>query len=366
MTAAIHDVDAAIRRIVALTPADSQPSEYARSLLEAELESSAKPFPMGIVAGRSSNAALASALISAERLSRPESVASRPEGIVDLGVIEWLLRPALPLTSGLFLRPVSGPWHSLRGDEVSSFSAAVCRLDAAISGGPSAQIGTGAVVGTRPNGQLAILTNAHVVEQVRFKFGWPTLPGITIVCRFQCESVLSSTSVYTAAPEFRQHDSFDAALIFLKAEDVQRMPIPIGSADPLGSDLSSPIGIVGHPSFDSRFDPFPKTFGFGEEFGILRFSPGFVRDVRVRPWRSGSVETILHDASTLSGSSGSPMIDLASGKLMGLHFGGWPRPRTDSVSNDADLFEANGAVPIWRLTNSPMFSDIQFVDSWAF
>lgn len=87
--------------------------------------------------------------------------------------------------------------------------------------------------------------------------------------------------------------------------------------------------------------------------------------VNCRQWRSCFVSVALHDASTLSGSSGSCLFDLVTGKAIALHFGGWPRP-VDLRPNAGErlsesIFEANGAVPIWLLAADPVFDGIDAV-----
>jgi endonuclease G len=145
---------------------------------------------------------------------------------------------------------------------------------------------------------------------------------------------------------------------------MQPRPLPIESSQPIEVD-SLTIAVIGHPWFDSRLDPFPKWFGFGEEFGIKRFSPGRLRELGVRVWRDHRVLTLLHDATTLSGSSGSCILDLESMRVLGLHFGGWPiekrQIRTIAGSFAAQLFEANGAVPLWNLSRDRFCADVSFV-----
>ena len=50
---------------------------------------------------------------------------------------------------------------------------------------------------------------------------------------------------------------------------------------------------------------------------------------------------ILHDCSTLGGNSGSPLIDLETHKVIGLHFGGIEK-------------NANFAIPLFAMTQDPL------------
>ena len=53
---------------------------------------------------------------------------------------------------------------------------------------------------------------------------------------------------------------------------------------------------------------------FGDKYNVKRLAPGQV--MRVED------ELLMHDCSTLGGNSGSPIVDLATGEVLGLHFSG--------------------------------------------
>src|SRR5437763_13683780 len=96
------------------------------------------------------------------------------------------------------------------------------------------------------------------------------------------------TNVYYILPPF------DLALVYLDQENIDGINIPPG---PLALSNSTPnpligftIGVLGHPSFDSSLDPFPTYFGFGQDFGINRLSPAYIRTMESRYWRHQHVE----------------------------------------------------------------------------
>lgn len=111
-------------------------------------------------------------------------------------------------------------------------------------------------------------------------------------------------------------------------------------------------------------DHFPKYFGFGSDFGVKRFSPGEIRVLENRDWRGSNTEVVLHDATTLSGSSGSCIINLTNLHVVALHFGGWPMPERLIKIHDTDLlaqlFYHNGAVPLWKLLDDPLLKEVDF------
>ncbi len=69
---------------------------------------------------------------------------------------------------------------------------------------------------------------------------------------------------------------------------------------------------------------------------------------RLQPGRaigySDQLSTLEYDCSTLGGNSGSPVFDLASHQVIGLHFGGKYR-------------SGNYAVALWKLTDDPLLAE---------
>ena len=58
-----------------------------------------------------------------------------------------------------------------------------------------------------------------------------------------------------------------------------------------------------------------------------------------------NIKAIFHDSSTTGGSSGSPVFEIATGRVIGVHFG-------------CDPFRLNHACPIWKLKNEPILKEI--------
>jgi V8-like Glu-specific endopeptidase len=351
-----------------LVPTGEDPKEYLRAVLDAGVAAVSPETPMGIVrtATGSSISAYSSAILTVELLDQPERILDRPEGIVDLGVIEWLLRPALQITNGLIDSEISPRWAHLRKDIVEYVSKSVCRLDLIYGGKGRWQLGTGFTIGRSPDGMLTVMTNAHVIQEA-IRFGWPSIEGLNLVCDFERYSSQSDGEVHNLSSKYALHLQHDLALVFLpqrsqnQTASQELLKISGSPPNPL---IGNEVGVIGHPSFNSVYDPFPKYFGFGDSFGVKRFSPGEIRELQGRVWREHEVDLFLHDATTLSGSSGSCILDLKSLKVLGLHFGGWPiTKRTISTSAGdvtAELFESNGAVPLWLLSEDPMLESLHF------
>jgi hypothetical protein len=120
------------------------------------------------------------------------------------------------------------------------------------------------------------------------------------------------------------HPVLDLMLLRLET-DSAREPLPL--ADPLAAAdaRDAPLWIVGYPvtrpssSEDSKFE---AVFGPADAAttGVKRASPGRLQKAPVPP-DAGSAD-VKHDATTLPGSSGSPILDGRTGGLIGLHYRG--------------------------------------------
>ena len=114
----------------------------------------------------------------------------------------------------------------------------------------------------------------------------------------------------------------DVSLLKLKKGTLPD-PIELYDQKPV---LHQKIVVIGYPANDPR-NPAPAvTRIFGNIFEVKRFSPGEV---------SGGVSgfTFTHDSSTLGGNSGSAVIDVDSGKAVGLHFAGSFRQANYAVAS---------------------------------
>jgi len=106
--------------------------------------------------------------------------------------------------------------------------------------------------------------------------------------------------------------------------DIALLRVSSGGEIPLADPIvlsSSPaeveryVAVIGYPARDSRI-PEPDLMAsiFGDIYDKKRLAPGQV---------TGSTATeLLHDCSTLGGNSGSVVLDLKTGKALGLHFSG--------------------------------------------
>ncbi|MHA6265140.1 DNA/RNA non-specific endonuclease [Arenibacterium sp. CAU 1754] len=96
---------------------------------------------------------------------------------------------------------------------------------------------------------------------------------------------------------------------------------------PVGSDR--PVATVGYPAWDGRRNDSDLMDDiFGGIYDVKRFSPGMINGTDAQ----GIV--ILGDYTSLGGNSGSAVLDLESGKAVGLHFAGVFRDTNYAVAAD--------------------------------
>jgi endonuclease G len=104
------------------------------------------------------------------------------------------------------------------------------------------------------------------------------------------------------------HPTLDIAV--LEVEPVASPPLPLTAENP---KTGSGIAVVGYPQQDPRNPVFTRAI-FLDKYKVKRVAPGEVV--------GAGNNSIHHDCSTLGGNSGSPVVDLESGAVVGLHYDG--------------------------------------------
>lgn len=108
-------------------------------------------------------------------------------------------------------------------------------------------------------------------------------------------------------------DGLDIAVFELDWQHGSR-PIPLElETEKIAPELD--IASIGYPANDGRDNSFAKLRYFQRVFEAKRLSPGKIIGLNDPTW-------FEHDCTTLGGSSGSPIISLETGKVVGLHFSG--------------------------------------------
>jgi glutamyl endopeptidase len=102
----------------------------------------------------------------------------------------------------------------------------------------------------------------------------------------------------------------DLALLRLAPADPHPPPLALGACAP-----GDRVAAIGYPSGGlAHYDPAEVVRLFGDRLDIKRLAPGTITAVHG--------DRIDHDCTTLGGSSGSPLVDLATGAVVGVHYGG--------------------------------------------
>ena len=89
--------------------------------------------------------------------------------------------------------------------------------------------------------------------------------------------------------------------------------LPLADAEAEADQL---VALIGYPAFDSRNDPDDQARYFRDLYEVKRFAPGFVMQAL------GGRKALTHDCTSLGGNSGSPLISVEDGTVVGLHFAG--------------------------------------------
>lgn len=194
--------------------------------------------------------------------------------------------------------------------------------------------GTGFLVGPG-----ILMTNRHVARLFAEGLGVEGLvyqPGDALV-DFRCEvdSDPAQASFLTVERVLMIHPYWDMALVQVGGLPPAYQPLTLSVRSPEDL-LNRDMVAVGYPARDDRNDLALQDRIFGGVYNVKRLQPGKIRRrVRVRSFEN-EVNAMVHDSSTLGGNSGSALIDVSTGHIVGLHFAG-------------EYLKANYAVPCYEL-----------------
>jgi hypothetical protein len=269
-----------------------------------------------------------------------------------MGRPSWYVLENMPETNGAKL-PGEGFWLTHINNLFIKIASACGRVGSICieAGGVRTPIGTGWRVGPR-----FLITNAHVAEHLfRRKLnepaddavnGWERRPGRTGLVNFALEHARPAGCDFQIEDcRYIQADPAkpDLAILTVSPQGEEALPgalIVERDAKCSAAQSDALLFTVGHPMADLRNDANVAAV-FGALDGTKRFSPGESRG------RLGDF-VLAHDCSTVNGSSGSPVLDFSTGRVVGLHFWGLPGARNESVflpviAQDPDLAGLLGA-----------------------
>ena len=277
------------------------------------------------------------------KMTRGESVSSK-----ELFAVEAIIlpqgRPVIDVQNNTYKAPANGLWAHL-GDsavrkKIESVIPSVGRVE--LPNHPSLPYGGTAFV----VGRNLLMTNRHVAEIFSLGLGRQDIrfrPGSSAKTDFREEFGNSNDITVDVAEVAMIHPYWDMALLRVSHLPEGVQPLELSTASPEALDGQS-ITLIGYPAFDPRNDTDLQNRIFGGVYNVKRLMPGYTRDRKVIRSFANYVNTLTHDATSLGGASGSPTIELETGKIVGLHFAGTKN-------------KANYAVPTYELARDPYVVD---------
>lgn len=116
------------------------------------------------------------------------------------------------------------------------------------------------------------------------------------------------------------HPYWDMALLRVEGLPSGIVPLELASAD--GAATPFEIAAIGYPAFDSRNNAAVQQTVFQGVYNVKRLMPGKLNGRVAVDSFGKDVMAMAHDSSTLGGASGSAVINVATGEVVALHFGG--------------------------------------------
>lgn len=153
------------------------------------------------------------------------------------------------------------------------------------------------------------------------------------------------------------HPFWDMAL--LEVEGLNVGPLKLSQREASASKMIE-VAAIGYPAFDPRNDEDVQNDLFRTVFGVKRLQPGTLGGRENTESFGKFVPAYRHDCSTLGGNSGSALVDLETGEVVALHFGGreglinWAVPGSE-LAKDGRVVDAGvtfadaapGGTPSW-------------------
>jgi S1-C subfamily serine protease len=259
-------------------------------------------------------------------------------------IIHIVARPALLVQNGRFAPP-QAPWEGIESARLTleKVLPSVGRVE--LTGDVRGRDWLGTAFLVAPG---VVMTNRHVAVEFAVQGAegsWSFAPGVSTRIDWREEYETPATAEFPLVEVIGIHDKLDLALLRVEArDDGQPTPLALAAEEP-GDVRGRKVVVIGYPAWDpERNDAFAMVRIFSNVFGVKRLQPGYVTG------RDDEMPFIAHDCSTLGGNSGSCVVDIETGRVLGLHFGG-------------AYLQLNLAVALWRIQGDPLFdrAGVQFV-----
>jgi S1-C subfamily serine protease len=167
------------------------------------------------------------------------------------------------------------------------------------------------------------LTNRHVVTQL--SGGTDVINPGDVEVRFIQEYNAADEPPISVVGVSDFHPDEDAALLRIAPTEElrKRKPLPWSET---AIEVSAHVAVVGYPFPDTTRNPLFMDQIFGNKLGVKRLAPGEILGERKN--------SVFHDCSTLGGNSGSPVVDMKTCSVIGLHRDGYFFARNEAVSTE--------------------------------
>lgn len=244
-------------------------------------------------------------------------------------------RPSLPIHNDSFEVPVADYWKARLYPTKSKLDRAirsVGRIEVPELREPYQ--GTGWMIAPG-----VIATNRHVAQRFGQRgtgstFTFQTTPfGDPLTARIDFREEENSVEPFEVriievlyiAPDDQAATTYpDIAFVRVEHADNRPLPPPIALFGG-GARKAQVVAAIGYPAQDP-YNPIADQLRiFGGRFDVKRLAPGEVM-------RRLDADTFTHDCTTLGGSSGSVILDVATGAALGLHFSGAYKDANYAVS----------------------------------
>jgi hypothetical protein len=125
-----------------------------------------------------------------------------------------------------------------------------------------------------------------------------------------------------------------------KVDAATAAPLVVAEKQSIEDLKGREICVIGYPAQDAREKEDNLKKILQGIFGVKRIMPGVISGAG--RWGAEDSLALLHDATTTSGTSGAPLIDIATGSVLGIHVGG-------------QQLVTNYAVPAWEIGRDPQW-----------
>ncbi len=289
----------------------------------------------------------------------------------------WLrMTPALPMWSGRSFGPAPPEWRVLEQHraQIASTAQAVCLLRI-VGEGKTRWSGPGFFVG-----RSVVLTHWPTVGPILVADNegkWQLKPELRVFVELAVghnqwpaegptESVESEElmEVEAGRPRFEVTNAAidgSGVAVLEVGDQATSLVRPLRATTRRPADLvGRKVYLLGYPMLDSRIDPIVLARVMEGELGILRLLLGEIVAVESTPMSAqglaperfgGPVEgdQLTHNCFTTGGTGGAPVVDLETGEVLGVHYGGVYRPGPRGLKLGA-------AIALWSHVDRPLLA----------